>query len=147
MATDVMLLFVGIFQGYLTAESRTGLLLTMVQRVSKKTLKKGYLRLQTLWSLFVKIPLGLPSHKIPFESYCLQYYKGYYGKPLKRYLHSQALSSNINEVIWAVLNPLLFFYQKISHAPKAPKPQKASKVQKAQKHNHAKVQNATSEQK
>ena len=40
------------------------------------------------------------------------------------------MSSNINEVIRAVLNLLLFFYKKISHAPKA------------QKHNQAKVQNA-----
>ena len=45
-------------------------------------------------------------------------------------------SSNIkNEVIRAVLNPFLFFYEKISHA------------QKAQKRNQAKAQNATSEQK
>ena len=47
-------------------------------------------------------------------------------------------SSNINEVIRAVLNPLLFFYEKILHAPKAPKPQKRDQP---------KVQNATSEQK
>ena len=38
--------------------------------------------------------------------------------------------SNINEVIRALLNTLLFFYKMISHAPKA------------QKHNQAKVQNA-----
>ena len=44
-------------------------------------------------------------------------------------------SSNINELIRAVLNPLLFFYEKILHA------------QKAQKRNKAKAQNATSEQK
>ena len=50
----------------------------------------------------------------------------------------------MNEIIRAVLNPLLFFYGKILHAPKAQKAQKASK---AQKHNQAKVQNATSEQK
>ena len=43
-------------------------------------------------------------------------------------------SSNINEVIKAVLNPLLFFYEKILHGPKAPKAQKA---QKAQKRNQA----------
>ena len=38
--------------------------------------------------------------------------------------------SNINEVIRALLNTLLFFCKMISHAPKA------------QKHNQAKVQNA-----
>ena len=54
------------------------------------------------------------------------------------------ISSNINEVITAVLNPLLFFYEDILHAPKAPK---AQETQKAQKRNQAKVQNATSEQK
>ena len=43
-------------------------------------------------------------------------------------------SSNTNEAIRAVLNPLLFFYEKISHA------------QKAQKRNQVKAQNATSEQ-
>ena len=32
------------------------------------------------------------------------------------------ISSNVNEVISAVLNSL-FFYRKISHAPKAPKAQ------------------------
>ena len=42
-------------------------------------------------------------------------------------------SSNINEVIRAVLNPLLFFYEKISHSPKAKKAQKALKGQKVQK--------------
>ena len=46
-------------------------------------------------------------------------------------------SSNINEVVRAVLNSLLFFYEKICHAPKA---QKASKVPKAQKRNQAKAQ-------
>ena len=46
-------------------------------------------------------------------------------------------SSNVNEVIRAVLNFLLFFYKKISHAPKA---QKAPKVPKAQKRNQAKAQ-------
>ena len=47
-------------------------------------------------------------------------------------------SSNINEVISAVLNPLLFFYVKILHAPKA---------SEAQKRNRAKAQNVTNEQK
>ena len=56
-------------------------------------------------------------------------------------------SSNVNEVIRAVLNSLLIFYEKVSHAPKVPKAQKAQKVQKAQKYNQQKVQNATSEQK
>ena len=50
-------------------------------------------------------------------------------------------SSNINEVIRAVINPLFFFYKNILHAQKAPK------AQKAQKRNQAKLQNATSEQK
>ena len=45
-------------------------------------------------------------------------------------------SSNVNEVIRAVLNSL-FFYENILHAPKAPK---------AQRRNQAKAQNATSEQ-
>ena len=48
-------------------------------------------------------------------------------------------SSNVNEVIRAVLNSL-FFYEKILHAPKAPK------APKAQRRNQAKAQNATSEQ-
>ena len=47
-------------------------------------------------------------------------------------------SSNINEVIRAVSNPLLFFYEKISHSPKVKKAQKASKGQKAQKASKAK---------
>ena len=34
------------------------------------------------------------------------------------------ISSNVNEVISAVLNSLFFFYRKISHAPKAPKAQR-----------------------
>ena len=59
-------------------------------------------------------------------------------------------SSNINEAIRAVLNPLLLFYEKILHAPKAskaPKAQKAQKALKAQKRKQAKAQNAISEQK
>ena len=79
------------FKDYLATESRTELLLIMLQMVSRKTLKEGYLRLKTLWSLFVKIPLGLSSHQIPLGSYCQQYHKGYYGKPLKRYLRPKAL--------------------------------------------------------
>ena len=49
-----------------------------------------------------------------------------------------------NEVIRTVLNTLFiffFFYQKILHAPKAPK---ALKAPKAQRRNQAKAQNATS---
>ena len=42
------------------------------------------------------------------------------------------VSSNVNEIIRAVLNSI-FFYEKILHAPKAPK---------AQRHNQAKAQNA-----
>ena len=57
------------------------------------------------------------------------------------------ISSNRNEIIKAALNPLLFFYEKISHAPKPPKAPEAPKTQKAQKRNQAKVQNAASEQK
>ena len=51
-----------------------------------------------------------------------------------------------NEVIRTVLNTLFiifFFYQKILHAPKAPK---AIKAPKAQRRNQAKAQNATIEQ-
>ena len=36
-------------------------------------------------------------------------------------------SSNVNEVIRAVLNSFFFFYEKISHAPKAPKYKDATK--------------------
>ena len=43
----------------------------------------------------------------------------------------ESKSSNVNEVIRAVLN--FFFYEKILHAPKAPKAQKAQKAQKTQK--------------
>ena len=51
-------------------------------------------------------------------------------------------SRNINEVIRAVLNSF-FFYEKISHAQKAPKAQKSTKKhQKTQKRNQAKAQNA-----
>ena len=40
------------------------------------------------------------------------------------------VSSNINEVIRAVLNFLLFFYEKILHAPKATKSTKSTKRHK-----------------
>ena len=55
------------------------------------------------------------------------------------------VSSNVNEVIRAVLNSLFiyFFYEKILHAPKPPK---ALKAPKAQRRNQAKAQNATSKQ-
>ena len=43
------------------------------------------------------------------------------------------LSSNINEVIRAVLNPLLFFYEKILHSPKHQKHKKALNASTAQK--------------
>ena len=56
-------------------------------------------------------------------------------------------SRNIDEVIRAVLNPLLFFYEKISHAPKPSKAPKGPKAQKTQKHNRPKVKNATRKQK
>ena len=67
------------------------------------------------------------------------------------------LSSNINEVIRAVLNPLLFFYEKILHSPKHQKHKKAlnastaqkkktqsTKSTEAQKRNRAKAQIAIS---
>ena len=53
-------------------------------------------------------------------------------------------SSNINEVIRAVLNFLLFFYEKISHAQKSTKKHKKApantKSTKAQKHDQIKAQ-------
>ena len=54
----------------------------------------------------------------------------------------QYWSSNINEVIRAVLNPLLFFCEKISHEPKALKALKALKGIKTprQKHKNANKQ-------
>ena len=52
------------------------------------------------------------------------------------------VSSNVNEIIRAVLNSI-FFYEKILHAPKAPK---ARRHNQAQRHNQAKAQNATSKQ-
>ena len=55
-------------------------------------------------------------------------------------------SSNINEVIRAVLNPLWFFYKNISHATKAQKAEKAPKHQKLQKHQkHKKHKNPTNQ--
>ena len=52
--------------------------------------------------------------------------------------HLKQSSSNMNEVIKAVLNPL-FFYEKISHAQKAPKAPKVLKCTKTlrQKHKNA----------
>ena len=50
-------------------------------------------------------------------------------------------SSNVNEVIRSVLNSSFFFYEKILHAPKAPK------TPKAQRRNQAKTQSAASKQK
>ena len=53
-------------------------------------------------------------------------------------------SSNINEVIRAVLNFLLFFYEKISHAQKSTTKHKKAptntKSTKAQKHDQIKAQ-------
>ena len=46
------------------------------------------------------------------------------------------VSSNINEVIRAVLNFLFFFYEKISHAPKALKALKALKGTKTLRQKH-----------
>ena len=48
---------------------------------------------------------------------------------------NRKFSSNINEVIRAVLNFLLFFYEKILHARKAQKAQKAQKAPKSPKQN------------
>ena len=58
-------------------------------------------------------------------------------------------SSNIKDIISAVLNSLFiyFFYKKILHALKAPKAQKSTKSTKTQKHNQAKVQNANKQTK
>ena len=50
-------------------------------------------------------------------------------------------SSNVNEVISAILNFFIFFYEKILHA------QKAQKVQKAERRNQAKAQKALKAQK
>ena len=46
----------------------------------------------------------------------------------------------VNEVNRAVLNPLFFFYEKISHAQKAQIAQKAPKVHKAQRRIQTKAQ-------
>ena len=43
------------------------------------------------------------------------------------------VSSNINEVIKAVLNFLLFFYEKILHAQKSTKKHKSTKSTKSKK--------------
>ena len=47
-------------------------------------------------------------------------------------MNNAEFSSNVNEVIRAVLNSS-FFYEKISHPQKAHKAQKAQKVQKSTK--------------
>ena len=73
----------------------------------------------------------------------------------------ESSSSNVNEVISAVLNSLFFFakrfcthqkHQKHHNAPKAPKSTQSTKkhpkhkkAQNAQRRNQAKAQNATSE--
>ena len=48
-------------------------------------------------------------------------------------MFQKCMSSNVNDVIRAALNPLFiyfFFYEKILHAPKAPKAQKRKKSNK-----------------
>ena len=53
-------------------------------------------------------------------------------------MFQKCMSSNVNDVIRAALNPLFifyFFYEKILHAPKAPKPAKPPKAQKRKKSN------------
>ena len=58
------------------------------------------------------------------------------------------LSSNINEVIRAVLNFLLFFCERTNKHQKAQiSTKKHKKHQKAQKHNQAKAQNASKQTK
>ena len=54
------------------------------------------------------------------------------------------VSSNVNEVIRAVLNSLFIFYKKILHAPKAPKAQKARKAQKHESSKSTKTQSSKS---
>ena len=54
------------------------------------------------------------------------------------------VSSNVNEVIRAVLNSLFIFHKKILHAPKAPKAQKAQKAQKHESSKSTKTQSSKS---
>ena len=49
----------------------------------------------------------------------------------------QHVSSNINEVLRAVLNSLFFFSKKSLHAPKVPKAPKTQKAPKEPKHKNA----------
>ena len=53
------------------------------------------------------------------------------------------ISSNINEVIRAVLNFLLFFYEKILHAPKSTKSTKQHQKAPKSTKKHKKYKNAT----
>ena len=53
------------------------------------------------------------------------------------------ISSNINEVIRAVLNFLLFFYEKILHAPKSTKSTKQHQKAPKSTKKHKKHKNAT----
>ena len=53
--------------------------------------------------------------------------------PWIKICHKRSDSSNINEVIRAVLNFFFFFYEKILHAPKALKAQEAQKRKYANK--------------
>ena len=57
-----------------------------------------------------------------------------------KYLFILPINSNINEVIRAVLNLLIFFYEKISHASKAQKSNKSTKSTKRHKDTQAKAQ-------
>ena len=62
---------------------------------------------------------------------------------LRKDIHMESpYSSNINEVFKTVLNFLLFFCEKILHAPKSTKNQKPKKKKKKKKRNQAKAQNA-----
>ena len=53
-------------------------------------------------------------------------YKGFDANPS---FEVRGVSSNINEVIRAVLNSLFFFYKKILYAPKSTKSTKSTKTQ------------------
>ena len=100
-----------------------------------------------LGSLFTKVsgPQAYKFIKKRLQNRCFHVKLKTYSRVL--FLQNNSDEYNINEVIRAVLNSLLiFFYKKISHAPKSTKKhenaQKAQKIQKAQKRNQAKVQNA-----
>ena len=73
--------------------------------------------------------------------FCLADTKGW----LSTYESNHHISSNVIEVIRAVLNSLLFIY--FFFLQKDFARTKSTKSTKAQRHNQAKAQNATSEQK